>query len=148
MWPACALCVCSVCDHVSVRVVGLLCMQAPRLYLPLCGLLHAPMSIYKRCLRAYRFPCFFHFRHSGKTKSDTWVNEQTAEVIWGDTTVDFPDIKTRYLGRLTQIPHFSVAGVGAVLVCVYVCDKSCGRNGRGECWILSVCDREKGQCSE
>lgn len=60
---------------------------------------HAPMSISKRwnenrssnqcCrgLRAYRFP--FHFPHSGKTKSDTWVNEQTTEVIWGNANVDF-----------------------------------------------------------
>lgn len=41
-----------------------------------------------RCLRAYRFP--FHFPYSGKTKKDnTWVNEQSAEVIWSNASVDF-----------------------------------------------------------
>lgn len=85
----CVPCACAVCVHVSVRVVGLLCMQAPGLYLPLCVLLHAPMSIYKRwnedrksnqccrCLRAYRFPFFFSL-------SPLWKNKERHLSQWAD----------------------------------------------------------------
>lgn len=95
-----------------------------------------------RCLRAYGFP--FHFPHSGKTKNDTQVNEQTAEVVWGNATVHF------WLQPVTYADHSRiqvfverVSGVCACTVCVCVCVSELQREWPGECWILSVCDRER-----
>lgn len=98
-----------ICTSCGILVHCLKSIFAPRV-LP-----YTPMLIYKRwnedrktnqcsrCLRAYRFS--FHFPHRGKTKNDTWVNEQTAEVIWGNATVDFWH-ETCYICRLQQISAF------------------------------------------
>lgn len=113
---------------------------------------HAPMSISKRwnenrssnqcCrgLRAYRFP--FHFPHSGKTKSDTWVNEQTTEVIWGNANVDFwhksdPDY--------TSDECLCCVSVRTVCVCVRV--RAAGGMARRVLDLICVW-QGRGQCSE
>lgn len=95
-----------------------------------------------KCLRACRFP--FHFPHSGKTKNDTQVNEQTAEVVWGNATVHFRLQPVTYADHRRFLIFIErVSDVCACTACLCVCVSELQREWPGECWILSMCDRER-----